>query len=161
MKIEIIAKILTSWYFINIGIPLIAAAAGIYVRVVSRKDEELKLKSDDLAIGFDIALGAVFVFLVKMVSVSAALLALPTNQNPLQADLKSKVISMPWMLLIWGIGFWGISTSLRKWGWKTVNEGTAQEPKAKYEPTAVGIILPLIFGLVSLVFAVNWTGGEG
>ena len=64
------AEILTSWSFINLGIPLLTVIGGLFVKVVSRPDKDLKIKPDDFAVGFDIALGALIVFITKMVAVA-------------------------------------------------------------------------------------------
>jgi hypothetical protein len=159
ITVEDLANAISSWYFINIGIPFIAAFSGVFVKVVSRKDSELKFKRDDWAIGFDIALGALFIFITKMVSVSKGLLEVADPE--MQKKLQAKIISMPLMLIVWGVGFWAISTIIRKWGWEERDIGVQGKPKIVYEPsTWVGIIIPFLFGLVSLIFALNWTGGE-
>lgn len=149
-----IAALFTSWYFINVGIPFLSVAGGIFVKVVSRPDKELKVKPEDWAVGFDIAIGALIIFITKMVAASNNLLEL--KDANLQKELQLKIISVPWLLLVWVIGLWGISTIIRKWGWKKDNSGQLTNEYDKFR----GIIIPLVFGIVSLLFAVNWTGGD-
>ena len=53
---------------------------------------------------------------------------------------------IPWILFIYMIGIWGVSTTVRKLGW----EG---DGKLK---VFWGIVVPDAFGLICLIFAVNW-----
>jgi hypothetical protein len=152
---ESIASFLTSWPFINIGIPCLSVIAGIFVKVVSRPDPGLKIKSDDLAVGFDIGVGALIIFVTKMVAASKELQAVADPK--FQTELQSRIISAPWLLLLWLMGLWGLSTIIRKWGWKNPGGNPPANDNLTWH---LGIVVPLVFGIVSLLLAVNWTGGD-
>jgi hypothetical protein len=67
-------------------------------------------------------------------------------KTPSDARLIEKTAMIPWILFIYMIGIWGVSTTVRKLGW----EG---DGKLK---VFWGIVVPDAFGLICLIFAVNW-----
>lgn len=78
-------------------------------------------------------------------SVSLANEVIRTKNNIV---LQNKLVAIPWILLAFTIGLWGISTLVRKLGWKNETELNI----------FWGIFVPDIFGLLTLVFIVIWIG---
>ena len=163
-----IANLIRSWWFINIGIPILAAIGGIFIKLISRQDKEFHFKRDDFVVGFDMTLGAVSIFFTKMVLISNEFLK--ATEPKTKQNLQDMIIAMPVFLLLWGIVLILISQLIRKWGWqpkKNLAQASETLPPDKtapdiiIEPTIwIGIFLPLVLGFISLIFAVNWTGGE-
>jgi hypothetical protein len=146
------AAVFTSWAFINFAIPAITVIGGVYVKVVSRRT--LSVNRDDFAVGFDIALGALVLFVVKMVNASRTVIHVA--DAAVRDRFQAQLIAMPWMLLFWIAAFWGMSTVVRQWGWESVGGAQPQSERL----TFVGVGVPIAFGLASLLLAVLWTGGD-
>lgn len=158
INIDNIANIIRSGLFINIGIPLLAATGGILLKLISRKDIDFHFKRDDFFIGFDMTLGAMSVFFTKMILICNEFFK---ATGDLQKKLGSYIFAMPFMLLIWFVFLIMVSMIIRKWGWQEKKVSSGDEVFIMQEPkTVLGILLPLSIGVLTLIFAVNWYGGE-
>ncbi len=128
-------------YFLQFCVPLIAVATSIFLKYVTRNDIYKAFKKEDLAIGLDLSITALLIFIA-----AGSKLAKDLVQTPQDTKLIAKSMSVPWILLIFIIGIWGISTIVRKRGW-------ADDDKLNI---FWGIVLPDIFGLLVLIFVINW-----
>ena len=127
--------------FIQFGVPLITVALSIFVKYVSRNDRHSGFRKEDLAVGLDMSVTALLIFITGSAHIANSL---PTN-NPPEYSVQ-QLASVPWVLMGFLIGMWGISTIVRKLGWE-------DDDKLK---VFWGIIVPGLFGLLTLLFAVNW-----
>jgi hypothetical protein len=101
---------------------------------------------EDMAFGLDVAITALILFITG--SVSIAHTAATTADAALRLKIEEKLMAVPWLLLAFVLGIWGISTLVRKIGWKDESE----------LKLFWGIIAPDIFGVGVLVLVVNWIG---
>ena len=128
---------------------------GIAVKYVSRNDQYAKFRKEDIAIGLELALTGCLMFVVLTTDRAAQLVILngqiggllasaSKNQAVLQslqaksALMFNRIATSGWPLLAMFLGLWGLSTIVRKWGWKSATE---MRP-------IVGIALPLVFGIL-------------
>ena len=127
--------------FIQFGVPLITVALSIFVKYVSRNDRHSGFRKEDLAVGLDMSVTALLIFITGSAQIASSL---PTENPP--SDVVEQLASVPWVLMGFLIGMWGISTIVRKLGWE-------DDDKLKI---LWGIVVPGLFGLLTLLFAVNW-----
>jgi hypothetical protein len=136
--------LLTNNYFIYFIVPLLTTGLSIFVKIVSRNDKFISFKKEDLAIGLETAVTALIILITGTVN---DLLKLKQNtKSGKSVVLPENILIIPWLLLIIVILLWGISTIIRKLGWKNENDMN------KFW----GIILPDILGLGLLIFVVVW-----
>ena len=112
------------------------------LRMNSRKDSYALVKREDFAFGFDLSVASLLLIAVK----SAGYVTRGANGD----KVDSRIQEAPWILLCFFVVLLVIGMLVRKRGW---NE--SQEPTI-----LVGILLPDIFGLASLVFALQWIGNR-
>lgn len=134
-------NILGTPYFLQFGVPLITVCLSIFVKYVTRNDRHSGFRKEDAAVGLDLAVTALLIFITGSAQLASNLPA--TNPPPQIVD---KLSTVPWILMSFLIGIWGISTIVRKLGWE-------DDDKLKI---FWGIILPNIFGVFTLLFVVNW-----
>lgn len=127
--------------FLQFGVPLITVALSIFVKYVSRNDRHSGFRKEDLAVGLDMSVTALLIFITGSAKIASSL---PANNPP--PDVVQQLASVPWVLMGFLVGMWGISTIVRKLGWE-------DDEKLKI---LWGIIVPGLFGLLTLLFAVNW-----
>jgi hypothetical protein len=127
-------SLLGSPYFLQFGVPLITVGLSIFIKYVTRNDKHSGFKKEDAAVGLDLAVTAVLIFITS----STQLASNPSNSE--------KLGSVPWILMAFTIGIWGVSTLVRKLGWE-------KDDKLKI---FWGIIVPDAFGLMILLIVVNW-----
>lgn len=128
-------------YFLQFWVPLLTVALSVFLRYVSRNDRHRAFRKEDLAIGLDLALTAVVLFVTTSSQIAGALLAEPGNK--LMVD---KSVAIPWILFLFLFGIWCLSTVVRKLGWKSDDE----------MHWIFGIIIPNFLGLFALLAVVNW-----
>jgi len=133
--------ILGTTYFLQFGVPLITVCLSIFIKYVTRNDKHTGFRKEDTAVGLDLAVTALLIFITGSAQLARTLPA----SNPPQI-LVAKLASVPWILMAYLIGIWGVSTIIRKLGWES-------NDKLKM---FWGIILPNVFGLFTLLFVVNW-----
>lgn len=133
--------ILCNQYFLQFGVPLIATMLTVFVKYVTRKDGPGSFQREDLAVGFDLSISALMIFIAGQANIAKQLVSKPQEQILLE-----KAANAPWILLAFFVGIWGLSTLVRKVGWNDKNRLSG----------FVGIFLPDTLGIVLLAAAVNW-----
>jgi len=128
-------------YFLQFCVPLIAVGASVFLRFVTRSDVHKSFKKEDLAVGLDLSVTALLIFIA-----AGSKLAQDLAQNPQDTVLVAKSTSVPWVLAALIVGIWGVSTIVRKLGWE-------DDDKLR---VFWGITVPDVFGLLALLFVVNW-----
>lgn len=127
--------------FLQFGVPLLTVALSIFVKYVSRNDLHTGFRKEDLAVGLDMAVTALLIFITGSAQIASKL---PIIDPP--KETVDQLASVPWILMAFLIGMWGVSTVVRKLGWE-------KDDKLKI---FWGIVVPGLFGLLTLLFAVNW-----
>ena len=136
-------NIFKSIYFLYFVIPLVTVILSVFLKMVSRNDKYVFFKKEDLAIGLEISLASLIIFLTYCTTIASNI---ATENNPANSEMvKMKLMQAPWIILAMVTGMWGISTLIRKLGWKS--EHSMSWPW--------GIIIPSIFGIICLFIAVN------
>jgi len=137
--------IVTNSYFIYFFVPLITILLGIFVKIVSRNDQYITFKKEDLAVGLETAVTALLILITYSVNeiISLNKIKIPEGQK---AELTDSILAVPWLILIFIVLLWGVSTVIRKLGWENADELNL----------FWGIILPNVFGIGSLIFVVIW-----
>ncbi|NOH03669.1 MAG: hypothetical protein HND47_17765 [Chloroflexi bacterium] len=130
--------------FLQFAVPLMTVAFTVFLKVVSRNDKHnIRLKKDDIAVGLEIAVTALILFITESASLAQQLAVSPNLAIPATID---KLSSAPWVILMFVLGIWGVSSIVRWAGWKgddDLNIGW-------------GIVFPDLFGVLLLLFVVNW-----
>lgn len=135
-------KILTSVFFTYFIVTLITTVFSVFVKSVSRNDSHRSLKNEDFAIGLELSVTALILFIADSVAYTQKILL---TESALSAEY-NKIVVIPWIIFSFIFGIWIISTIIRKKGWESEN-------KLKIIP---GIIIPNLFGFLSLIFVVYW-----
>ena len=133
--------IIGSPLFIDFGVPLLAVALSIFLKVVTRNDHLATFEREDLAFGLDLSITALLLFIVS----SSGLVSRSIIPGAPQAVVE-KAAAIPWILLSVFIGLWATSTVVRKLGWDT--NGRLH--------VGWGIVVPDLFGVAVLLFVVRW-----
>ena len=134
-------NVLGSPYFLQFCVPLIAVGGSIFLKYVTRNDAHKSFRKEDLAVGLDIAITALLIFVTASSKLAAQLAA-----NPQDAAIQAKMSTVPWIISAFVLGIWGVSTVVRKVGW--ADEDSLQP--------ILGIAIPDVFGVATLLFVVNW-----
>ncbi|ENG6063500.1 MULTISPECIES: hypothetical protein [Vibrio] len=134
-------NLLGSPYFLQFGVPLVTVGLSIFIKYVTRNDRHSGFKKEDVAVGLDLAVTALLIFITGSSQLTASL---PPTNPPV--DVVEKLASVPWILMAFIIGIWSVSTIVRKRGWES-------DDKLKI---FWGIVVPDVFGLAVLLFVVNW-----
>jgi len=142
---EKMIELLSNKYFQFLVIPLLTIFLAVFVKYVSKKDEYSRLRKEDFAIGLEISIAAI----VLLISNTLKYMSSISLSNGVQLMDSNNLLVLPWVILFIVVGLWGISTLIRKKGWKNEDEMT----------WLCGIILPNIFGLSVLILVVNWISG--
>ena len=143
MHFPALITILSSLYFKYFIVPLITSFLCIFVKWVSKNDRFITFKKGDLAVGLEMIVASLIIFITDSVNLSTEIIKNKENQV-----LQGKLMAIPWVLLAFIMGLWGVSTIIRRWGWKNENELNL----------FWGIIFPDIVGVLILIFIVNWIG---
>ena len=106
------------------------------------RDRHIPLKKEDFAVGLELSVTALILFITECVNYTREVLQ---NAEGLIAD-DDKFLSIPWITFFLLVGLWGCSTLIRKKGWKDADNLDMK----------MGIIIPNIYGLIILIFVVNW-----
>lgn len=151
-------EFLASVWFRYLIFPLATLVAGVAVKYVSQNDRYENFKKEDLAIGLELILTAVLMYivlttdraveLVKMNEyLSEVLQSSQSNQTEI-IEIQNKMSAITsdigvsgWIICLMLGGIWGISTFVRKWGWRGVDDMNPY----------IGIGIPLIFGVLALI----------
>lgn len=134
-------NILGDPFFIQFVVPLITVGLSIFLKFVTRNDQYISFQKEDLAFGIDLSITALLIFIV-----SSSTFVQQSLVPGASKELLDKVNAIPWILLSVFSGIWAISTVVRKLGWE--NDGKLH--------LFWGIIGPNIFGVIVLLFVVDW-----
>lgn len=129
--------------FLQFFVPLITVAFTIFLKVVSRNDKFNRFKKDDLAVGLEIAVTALILFITETASLAQEL---STQTEQAMPKMINKLTSAPWLILVFAFGIWGVSSIVRWIGWNNDDDLNI----------IWGILMPDVFGLFLLFFVVNW-----
>lgn len=162
------SEFLINPYFKDLGVPIITVVVTIFVKIISKNDTvgAKFLTKQDFAIGLDLCITSVIIFITSMVDLTAKTFnsqAMQRLQNINVDSVSSESIQEIYrisltmqafqekLLLAWWVfgalvvGILSISTFVRKYGWES-----AEALNWK------GIILPNIFGILVLFGTVAW-----
>jgi hypothetical protein len=134
-------------FFLQFIVPLITAFFSVFVKVVSRNDRfrSNRFRKEDLAIGLDLAATAVVLFVAQSADLAHRLVVEQGQDSLLTNDT---LVAVPWLVLAFVVGIWGMSTFIRWFGWED-NDNLK---------VVWGIAIPDILGLVMLAFVVSRIG---
>lgn len=129
--------------FLQFIVPLITVAFTVFLKVVSRNDKFKRFKKEDLAVGLEVAVTALILFITESASLAQQL---STQSSQVLPKTIEKLTTAPWIILAFVLGIWGVSSTVRWIGWKGDDDLN----------TGWGIVFPDLFGLLLLFFVVNW-----
>ncbi len=132
--------LITATWFQVIGVTIVSAVIGVFVKYVSRNDTHDTFVKEDLAIGLDLYVTSLIILITSMVDKFGKILD-PTIQEALRLQLKGSIQSLPWLVLTLVIGLWGTSTVVRKIGWETKDSLNIKW----------GIMFPNAIGITALI----------
>lgn len=137
-------------YFV---VPLLTVLLSVFVKTASRNDQYKGFKKEDLAVGLQMALASLIALIAYTASISGQFLGSHSvgsgtvdSAIPSAAD---KLVASPWLIASFAIGLWGVSTLVRKMGWKNEDELA----------WGFGIVFPFVYGVLTLLVLVWWIGG--
>lgn len=132
---------LTSAWFQIIGATIISSLIGIFVKYASRNDTFSKsFRKEDLAIGMEMMVTSIILLITRyMYTFNKS--EIKTIDNEIKIGLQNEMQIALWMIFVFSIGLWGISTIVRKKGWYNENELNI----------GWGIVFPNIIGVASLI----------
>ena len=137
-------EILSNTYFKYLVIPLVTTFLVIFVKSASKNDKQSFLEKEDFAFGLEMGITALLLLLANSVNIAQQVII----DESYTIVATEKLLSLAWIAPVLIFGLWGMSTIVRKLGWK--NE---KELKDFW-----GIILPNIFGLIILIYVVSTLG---
>ena len=135
---QIAIEFLASGFFLKFCVPLLTVAMTIFLRYVTRNDKHVSFKKEDLAVGMDLSITALVIFITHCTALA--------KQAKSDQEMASNLAIVPWFIMAFVIGIWAVSTVVRKRGWE----------RAGKLNVFWGIVLPDLFGLAALLFVVNW-----
>ena len=130
-------------------VPLFTVFLNVFVRTASRNDLYSSFSKEDLAVGLHISVTSLIALVIYSVSLAQRTLFGNSLTPQDLGTLHDRLIATPWLIFSFAIGLWGVSTLVRKLGWKSSTEMTWW----------CGLLIPFAYGLFTLVFVVSWIGG--
>jgi hypothetical protein len=158
-------EILSNPLFRYAAFPIGSALLGVYVKYVTRNDQYAKFRKEDLAVGLELILTALLLFVAATTDQA---IALRTRNQELAAVIASQPSDLTqiaklqtetqaisqrlgrsgWTVLGFIFLLWGGSTLVRKWGWRSSDD---------LHPVR-GIAMPLAAGILALFAAMAGLG---
>lgn len=138
------AELFKSRLFQMLAVPVLSALLSVFVKAVSRNDKFGMFRKEDAAVGLEVALAAI----ITLLTYSVHLAKLSRGDLAAMRELERRMLEYPWILLGLVFSLWGVSTAVRKLGWKSQVEMTL----------GAGVVLPLVYGIASLIIVVAWIG---
>jgi len=139
-------ELLTSTYFKYLIIPLVTTFLVIFVKSASRRDKQPFLEKEDFSFGLEMGITAVLLLFMNSVNIAQQVVL----DNSLTVVATEKILTLFLVTIFLMFGLWGMSTIVRKLGWEN-----DKELKIFW-----GIVLPDVFGLLILIYAVSTIGNE-
>ena len=151
-------EFLASIWFRYLIFPLGTVIAGVAIKYVSQNDRFENFKKEDLAIGLELILTAVLMYVVLTTDRAVELVEMHNHLSDIlqssqvdateivkiQNEISTLTIGIGtagWVIFLMLVGIWSISTVVRKWGWRGVDD---MHP-------FIGIGIPLMFGVLALI----------
>lgn len=128
-----------------IGVTIISAIIGIFVKWTSRNDQHGTFKKDDLAIGLELCVTSLILLITDTVNDYNRYNASET-QEQFKLTILNNLQNTPWLILLSFVVLWGTSTIIRKLGWNSANDLNR----------TWGLWFPNIIGLIFLVLTFSW-----
>lgn len=141
---SLIDQLLRAAHLIDLGVPLLAVLLSVYAKCVSRNDQQKSICPEDFAVGLDLAIAALLIFIV-----SCGVEAERPAHDSTRTGPGGCESSAPWIVLAMVFAIWALSTLIRKWGWRS--NGQLR--------TGRGVVGPIAVGVAMLLFAVTWRHG--
>lgn len=148
-------ELLSSPSFRFVYFPIGSVLLGLWVKTVSRNDKFSTMKKEDFAIGLDLWLTAVLLFVVAtsermevLAKLEKTLAGMPMKpeasvrqvEGQIQT-ISGQVFGSGWLIAMLVLGLWGVSTTVRKFGWRAPDDMN----------TYIGIAFPLASGVLMLI----------
>jgi len=145
----------TSWFKYGV-LPSIATGVALLIKFNSRPDAKAS-DLEDWAIGFDLCQVSFFAILGDGVADAVQLISKVGQAE----TVKERLTELPWILFAMLVVLFLVSYVVRKAGWKiTVPAAGATAPPPAPELKKFGLILPLVIGIVYIISAIMWMGGQ-
>ncbi len=159
--------LLASIWFQYLIFPFGSVIVGVLIKWATINDRYDNFKKDDLAVGLELALTGALMYIVlttdravELIKRNNDLASMLQNAqiDPAQAtqlqievsDLSNRIATSGWVIFLMFFGLWSISTFVRKWGW---------DDSVGELDTVKGIVVPIIFGVLSLVLVMAEAAG--
>lgn len=140
------SEILSNVYFKNLGIPLLSVILTTSFKVVSRKDNALKVNKNDIAVGINLIIASIIMLINYSVRVAEKVKGLNGDEVVKNSNV---LLSMIVLVLLYTLIAFALTTYIRIYGWK--------EEKESELKSFQGVFVPLFVGGIMLVIASNFT----
>lgn len=140
------SEILSDVYFKNLGIPLLSVILTTSFKVVSRKDNELKVNKNDIAVGINLIIASIIMLINYSVRVAEKVKGLNSEEVIKNSNV---LLSMLVLVLLYTLIAFGLTVYIRIYGWKKDKENELKSIE--------GVVIPLFVGGIMLVIASNFT----
>lgn len=140
------SEILSNVYFKNLGIPLLSVILTTSFKVVSRKDNALKVNKNDIAVGINLIIASIIMLINYSVRVAEKVKELNGDEVVKNSNV---LLSMLVLVLLYTLIAFGLTVYIRIYGWK--------EDKESELKSFQGVFVPLFVGGIMLVIASNFT----
>lgn len=140
------SEILSNVYFKNLGIPLLSVILTTSFKVVSRKDNALKVNKNDIAVGINLIIASIIMLINYSVRVAEKVKDLNGEEVVKNSNV---LLSMLVLVLLYTLIAFGLTVYIRIYGWKIDKESELKSFQ--------GVFVPLFVGGIMLVIASNFT----
>jgi membrane protease YdiL (CAAX protease family) len=140
------SEILSNVYFKNLGIPLLSVILTTSFKVVSRKDNALKVNKNDIAVGINLIIASIIMIINYSVRVAEKVKGLNSAEVLKNSNV---LLSMIVLVLLYALIAFALTTYIRIYGW--------EEEKESELKSFQGVFVPLFVGGIMLVIASNFT----
>lgn len=140
------SEILSDVYFKNLGIPLLSVILTTSFKVVSRKDNALKVNKNDIAVGINLIIASIIMLINYSVRVAEKVKGLNGDEVIKNSNV---LLSMLVLVLLYTLIAFGLTVYIRIYGWR--------EDKESELKSFQGVFVPLFVGGIMLVIASNFT----
>ncbi len=140
------SEILSNVYFKNLAIPLLSVILTTSFKVVSRKDDALKVNKNDIAVGINLIIASIIMLINYSVRVAENVKDLKGVDIVRNSNV---LLSMLVLVLLYTLIAFALTVYIRIYGWK--------EDKESELKSLQGVFIPLVVGGIMLVIASNFT----
>ena len=114
------SEILSNVYFKNLGIPLLSVILTTSFKVVSRKDNALKVNKNDIAVGINLIIASIIMLINYSVRVAEKVKGL--NSDEVVKNFNVVLLNMIILVLLYTLIAFALTTYIRIYGWKEEKE---------------------------------------